>query len=114
MVVKTILEKGDDILEGTKKSLYLVSTAFIYIGYIVMFLGISYVSPSYIRIISNVTYVFIAFLLMYKFNPFRQAVSITENDSNLIFVSASFILFNLGVTEYALSFFNTVKNTFGL
>jgi hypothetical protein len=114
MVVKSILEKADNFVEGTKKPLYLISSGFLFVGYIAMFLGISYISPKYIRTISNITYVCIALLLMYKFSPLKDVSAITEYDSKLISLAASFILFNLGVTEYALSFFDTVKNTFGV
>lgn len=110
MVFKVI----DDIVETTKKPLYLITTAFVTVGYVVMFLGVSYISPNYIRTISNITYALIASVLMYKFNPLRQITAISDYDAKLIFISASFILFNLGVTEYALSFFQTMKNTFGL
>ena len=114
MVVKTIFERADSMIEGTKKPLYLISSGFVFIGYVAMFLGISYISPKYIRTISNITYVFIALLLLYKFNPLREVTNLSDYDSKLISLSASFILFNLGVTEYALSFFDTVKNTFGV
>ena len=114
MVGKTMLEKADSVMETTKKPLYLVTMGFVYIGYIIIFLGISYISPDYIRTVSNITYILIGLLLMYKFNPLREATSITEYDSKLIFISALFILFNMGVTEFALSFFKTVKITFGL
>jgi hypothetical protein len=114
MVLKTIFENADNMIEGSKRPLYLISSGFLFVGYIAMFLGISYISPKYIRTISNITYVLIALLLMYKFNPLRESNTITEYDSKLISLSASFILFNLGVTEYALSFFDTVKNTFGV
>jgi hypothetical protein len=111
---KTILEKADTVLETAKKPLYLVTMGFVYIGYIILFLGISYISPDYIRSISNITYVLISLVIMYKFNPFREATTVSEYDSKLIFISAGFILFNLGVTEFALSFFKTVKSTFGI
>ena len=111
---KTLLEKADNVLETTKKPLYLVTMGFVYIVYIILFLGISYISPTYIRAISNITYVMISLVIMYKFNPFREATTVSEYDSKLIFISALFILFNLGVTEFALSFFKTVKSTFGL
>jgi len=114
MAVKNLLEKADNAIETTKKPLYLVTMGFVYIGYMVLFLGISYVSPNYIRLISNVTYIMIGLVLMYKFNPFREATTIGEYDAKLIFISALFILFNLGVTEFALSFFKTVKTSFGL
>ncbi len=114
MVLKSMIDKADNLVESSKKPLYLLSSGFIFIGYITMFLGISFISPKYIRTISNITYVFIALILMYKFSPMREVTTISENDSKLISLSASFILFNLGVTEYALSFFDTVKNTFGV
>jgi hypothetical protein len=111
---KTMLEKADAVVEISKKPLYLVTMGFVYIGYIILFLGISYISPDYIRAVSNITYAMIGLVLMYKFNPFKEATAVTEYDSKLIFISALFILFNLGVTEFALSFFKTVKSTFGL
>ena len=111
---KTLLEKADTVLEISKKPLYLVTMGFVYIGYVILFLGISYISPDYIRVVSNITSVMIGLVLMYKFNPLRETTSVTEYDSKLIFISASFILFNLGVTEFALAFFKTVKTTFGL
>jgi hypothetical protein len=110
---KTILEKADTMIETAKKPLYLVTMGFIYIGYIILFLGISYISPDYIRAISNITYITIGLVIIYKFNPYRKA-TLTEYDSKLIFISGMFILFNLGVTEFALSFFKTVKMTLGL
>ena len=111
---KTLLEKADTVVETAKKPLYLVTMGFVYIGYIILFLGISYISPDYIRAVSNITYVMIGLVLMYKFNPFREATTVSENDSKLIFISALFILFNLGVTEFTLGFFKTVKSTFGI
>jgi len=107
-----MMQKADNLIDETTKPLYLISSGFVFIGYIAMFLGISYISPKYIRTISNITYVFIAFLLLYKFNPLREVSSISVYDSKLISLSASFILFNMGVTEYALKFFDTVTNTF--
>jgi hypothetical protein len=114
MAGKNLLEKTDNAIETAKKPLYLVTMGFVYIGYIIIFLGISYISPTYIRAISNITYAMIGLVLMYKFNPFREAATLTEYDSKLIFISALFILFNLGVTEFAIAFFNTVKTSFGL
>jgi hypothetical protein len=113
MAGKNLLEKTDNAIETAKKPLYLVTMGFVYIGYIIIFLGISYISPTYIRAISNITYTMIGLVLMYKFNPFREA-TLTEYDSKLIFISALFILFNLGVTEFAIAFFNTVKTSFGI
>ena len=107
MATKTVI---DNATETVKKPLYLVTMGLVYVGYIVVFLGISYISPTYIRFASNIAYIIVGLLLAYKFNPFRDVSSITEADTRLIFISAIFIIFNLGITEYALMFFNTVKN----
>ena len=61
---KTMLEKADAVVEISKKPLYLVTMGFVYIGYIILFLGISYISPDYIRFISNITYVIIGLVLI--------------------------------------------------
>lgn len=107
MATKTVI---DNATESVKKPLYLVTMGLVYVGYIVLFLGISYISPTYIRFASNIAYITVGLLLAYKFNPFRDVSTITEADTRLIFISAIFIIFNLGITEYALMFFNTVKN----
>jgi hypothetical protein len=111
MALKTMV---DNATETIKMPLYLITVGLVYIGYIAVFLGISYISPSYIRILSNIAYILVGLMLAYKFNPLRSASTITEADSKLIFVSAVFIIFNLGITEYALMFFDTVKTTFNI
>ncbi len=111
MALKTAV---DNATETVKKPLYLATMGVVYLGYIAVFLGISYISPTYIRLASNVAYIFVGILLAYKFNPLREVASITEADTRLIFMCAIFIIFNLGITEYALMFFDTVKNTFGI
>jgi len=111
MALKTVV---DNATETVKAPLYFVTVGLVYIGYIAVFLGISYISPTYIRLASNVAYILVGLLLAYKFNPLRGATAVTEADTKLIFVCAVFIIFNLGITEYALMFFDTVKTTIGI
>ena len=111
MAIKTVV---DNVTESVKTPLYLMTVGLVYIGYIAVFLGISYISPSYIRLLSNLAYILVGLLLAYKFNPLRSATTITEADSKLIFVCAVFIIFNMGITEYAIMFFNTVKTSFNI
>ena len=110
MVVKTLLEKADGVFDSATKPIYLVSTGFILIGYITMFLGVSYISPNYIRTISNITYILIAFALLYKFNPLRTNQQLTEYDNYFIFFASVFILMSMGLTEFSLAFFKTLRN----
>jgi hypothetical protein len=81
-----------------------------YLTYIFLFLGISYILPSYIRLISNFMHVVICLFLIYKFNPMRTNQQLTEYDNYFIFFAAVFILMSMGLTEFSLAFFNTLRN----
>ena len=107
--MKTLVNKADNAIEGIKKPTFLVTVALTYVSYIFIFLGISYLLPTYIRSISNVLHVVICLFLIYKFNPLRSAQQITETDKNLIFFAALFIIMSTRITEFTISFFDSMK-----
>lgn len=107
--VKNIIKKTDDAIESIKKPTFLVTIGITYISYIFIFFGISYLLPSYIRAISNVLHMLICSFLIYKFNPLRSVQQITETDKNIIFFAALFIIMSTSITEFAISFFNSMK-----
>jgi len=107
--IKTMVNKADNAIEGIKKPTFLLTMALTYITYIFLFLGISYLLPSYIRAISNGLHLLICSFLIYKFNPLRSVQQITETDKNLIFFAALFIIMSTGITEFVISFFNSMK-----
>lgn len=104
------IQKTDNIIESAKRPTFLFAVGITYLTYIFLFLGISYILPSYIRIISNFMHVIICLFLIYKFNPMRTNQQLTEYDNYFIFFAAFFILMSMGLTEFALSFFNTLRN----
>jgi len=110
--VKDVIKKTDETIENIKRPAFLFTIGITYVTYIFIFLGISYLLPSYIRIISNVMHLLICFFLIYKFNPLRKNQQLTETDSKLIFFSAVFIIMSTGITEFALSFFKSLKSVF--
>ena len=107
--VKNIIKKTDDAIESIKKPTFLVTIGITYISYIFIFFGISYLLPSYIRAISNVLHMLICSFLIYKSNPLRSVQQITETDKNIIFFAALFIIMSTSITEFAISFFNSMK-----
>jgi hypothetical protein len=107
--MKTLVNKADNAIEGIKKPTFLVTVALTYVSYIFIFLGISYLLPTYIRSISNVLHVVICLFLIYKFNPLRSVQQITETDKNLIFFAALFIIMSTSITEFTISFFDSMK-----
>lgn len=110
--IKNAIKQTDGVVESIKKPTFLFAVGITYVSYIFVFLGISYMLPTYIRVISNIANLAICLFLIYKFNPLRSNQQLTETDSNLIFFAAVFIIMSTSITEFALSFFNSVKNVF--
>ena len=104
------IQKADNIVESAKRPTFLFTMGITYLTYIFIFLGISYILPTYIRVISNFMHVVICLFLIYKFNPLRSKQQLTEYDNYFIFFSAFFILISMGLTEFALAFFNTLRS----
>ena len=111
-VVKNAIKQTDNAVESIKKPTFLFTIGVTYVSYIFIFLGISYMLPTYIRAISNIMHLTICLFLIYKFNPLRKNQQLTETDSNLIFFAALFIIMSTSITEFALSFFNSLKGVF--
>lgn len=104
--------KADRVVDSAKKPAYLLTVGITYIGYIFLFLGVSYISPGYIRTFGLVMQVLICVMLIYKFNPLRGKIQLSDYDSQLIFLSSMFILVNAGMIEIADAFFNNLKKLF--
>lgn len=107
--IKNIVKKTDDVVESVKKPTLIFTIGLTYISYIFLFLGISYLLPSYIRAITNILHSTICAFLIYKFNPLRSVEQITETDKNLIFFAALFILMSTSITEFSIAFFNSMN-----
>jgi len=110
--VKNMIKNADRAIENVKKPTFLFTMGITYISYIFIFLGVSYLLPNYIRTISNVMHLLICLFLIYKFNPLRSTQQITDTDKNMIFFAALFIILSTSITEFALSFFNSLKKIF--
>ena len=77
----------------------------IHLLYIVTILGIYYVNPEYIRMMTSIVQTFVAVFLLWRFRPFTQPV-LTPFDSQVIFMCASFLFINVVVIEMV----NYLKN----
>lgn len=104
----------DRALETHVKPTYMFLITGLYIVYILLFLGITYIAPQYIRFVGNFIHVLLAVILIIKFNPFRANPTLESSDGALIFGAAIFILINIGLTEFAMSFFDSVKTLFNV
>ena len=105
---KTLINGADGIVEKSKP-VFLFTMGAIYIGYIIILLGITLIAPQQLKLLSIIVHILICLFLIYKFNPFRQTVTIDKNDNTLIFSTAVFLLLNLGVTEFSINFLSNLK-----
>jgi hypothetical protein len=75
----------------------------IHIIYFIILIGLFSINLDYVnnfnRYINYIAQIFISFYLLFRFNPFRN-YECNKNDSIVIFWSALFLLFNLGVIRY--------------
>ena len=108
------LNNLDRVLESHAKPTYMLLITGFYIVYILIFLGITYIAPQYIRFVSNLIHIMLAIILIIKFNPFRVNPTFAPSDNALIFGAGIFILVNIGITEFAMSFFDSVKTLFNI
>jgi len=93
-----------------KLYLYYSLSILLYLSYIAIFLGIYIINPEYLHSAIVALEFFICAVLIIRFHPFQKA-KIEKYDQHLIFLSASIILTNIGITNYILSKVKTtVKN----
>jgi hypothetical protein len=84
--------------ESIKLKIFEISMFFIYMTYILTFLGISYIDSSKLRLFSIFIQFIISLILMVRFHPFNNH-ELTKFDRAIIFSSASFLFVNLFFTE---------------
>ena len=79
----------------------------LYISYFVAYIGVYYVEPSYIELLSRTIRLLVCGFLVVRFHPFRKTYAFQSDDARLIFASAVLLLTDLGITQLILD--NTVK-----
>lgn len=89
------LDKGLDSIVGPfYKFLWIV----VYLVYLVIFFGVWYISPDYLKYVTGFIQTFIALVLILRFNPLRTEVVLHKDDRSIIFASGMFMLLNAGLT----------------
>jgi hypothetical protein len=99
---KNLQNRIDDILNHTSHY-YIPTVIAIHVLYILALIGVLSFNSVYLRLFNGFVQLFICVFLMFRFHPFRKH-ELKEYDSKIIFSSAAFLLFNLGVVEFITSF----------
>ncbi len=93
-----VFDMVDRILDKVASPIYYWLIFLLYFIYIAVFFGIFYVNKNYIEHLSVFIQVFIAIILMIRFNPLRHH-EVKSSDNTIIFASAFFLLVNVGLTQ---------------
>ena len=100
----SILQSIDSAVENISAPIYYWLAGTIYLIYFASMFGIASVNPEYTDYLNNIIQVFIAVILIIRFNPLRK-LSCTPNDRVLIMSSAMFLLINDGVSSLVRRYF---------
>ena len=85
---------------------------FSYVIYIAVLLGVFTAVPQYITIMNSFIKVVIAFVLLYKFNPFQQNYTLTKFDKKIVFSSGVYLLLTTVIGEYLVEYESIIKHRF--
>jgi hypothetical protein len=88
----------DKILEKITRPIYYSLLFLLYIFYFIIIVGVFYINTEYVQNLLTVIQIFIATILIIRFNPIRHH-TFNESDSDIIFASAIFLLLNPFFTE---------------
>jgi hypothetical protein len=100
--LKKIQNKIDDALHYSGHY-YVYTILALHILYVLVLVGVLSMNSIYFRLFNIFIQLFICIFLMFRFHPFRKH-ELREYDAKIIFSSAAFLLFNLGVVEYIKSY----------
>ena len=88
----------NNLSEKQKESIYFGAMMIVHILYLFTFLGVAYLDKHYVRLFNVIVQITISSILILRFNKYSQH-RITSFDKTLIISAASFLLFNLFITE---------------
>jgi len=94
------------------KYLYDYLTLISIILYTFVLFGMFQFAPAYLIFITSFMKIYISFMLLYKFNPFRNTITITNIEKKMIFSSGVYLLLTTFIGEYLVQYEDLIKTTF--
>lgn len=106
-IANSIIKFLDDVLESHVASIYLFVLFFIHAVYFLGLFDIVIIRDQYLNYMNIGIQTFICMVLLLRFSPWRK-VQLHENDRQIIFASALFLVGNLAITQYFVSYIQSV------
>ena len=107
--IKNLQNQVDSILDYVGHY-YIYTIVTLYVIYIFVLLGVLTLESTYLRIFNAFIQAFICLFLILRFHPFRKH-ELHASDARIIFSSATFLLFNLGIIEYFTTYGTNLLNS---
>jgi len=86
------------------KYLYDYLTLLSTILYVFVLFGVFQFAPTYLVFITSIIKIYISVMLLYKFNLFRDTITITSNDKKMIFASGLYLLLTTTIGDYLVAY----------
>ena len=85
------------------EQLFHLSYVIYYIIFILSLIGVSIIAPTYLSSFTMVVKIYIAVLLIWRFNPLKKYYNCTKYDKGIIFSSAIFLLLTTTIGDFLLN-----------
>ena len=99
-IIQKLTNNVDYMIEDFSAPIYRLLILLMYLIYIISAIGIAYINPNYTDYLNHVIKIFIALVLIIRFNPFRNTLNCNKNDRTFILASCFFLLTSEGFIEY--------------
>ena len=94
------------------KSIYYYLTTIYAILYIAVLFGSFHFAPEYLIYITSITKIYIALMLIYRFNPLTKKTSLSNDDKKMVFSSGVYLLLTTTIGDYLVTYKNDIENKF--
>lgn len=91
------------------KSLYFYLTSISIVLYIFVLLGVSQYAPEYLIYITSIIKIYIAVMLIYRFNPFNNKTILSSDDKKMVFSSGIYLLLTTTIGDYLIEYKDKIE-----
>jgi len=93
-------------------SVYFYLTTLYSLLYIAVLFGSFHFAPEYLIYITSITKIYIALMLIYRFNPLTKKTSLSNDDKKMVFSSGVYLLLTTAIGDYLVTYKNNLENKF--
>ena len=93
-------------------SVYFYLTTISAILYVAVLFGSFHFAPEYLIYITSIIKIYIALMLIYRFNPLTKKTSLSSDDKKMVFSSGVYLLLTTTIGDYLVTYKDKIENKF--